>query len=100
MIILDDLASTDDAAQIAKILEALSRPFHLDGHDVYVTASAGISVYPDDGEDANHLFKNADTAMYRAKEQGKNTYRFFTEEMNQAVTERLSLESQLRQVAR
>jgi diguanylate cyclase (GGDEF)-like protein/PAS domain S-box-containing protein len=97
VIILDDLASTDAAAQIAtKVLETLSRPFNLHGHDVYVTASAGISLYPDDGEDANHLFKNADTAMYRAKEQGKNTYRFYTEEMNMAVTERLALESQLR----
>ncbi|NNJ95955.1 MAG: EAL domain-containing protein [Gammaproteobacteria bacterium] len=97
VIILDDLSSTDDAAQIAtKVLETLSRPFNLDGHDVYVTASAGISIYPDDGEDADHLFKNADTAMYRAKEQGKNTYRFYTEEMNMAVSERLTFESQLR----
>ncbi len=97
VIILDDLVSTDDAAQItAKLLETLSRPFHIGGHDVYVTASAGISMYPDDGEDANHLFKNADTAMYRAKEQGKNTFRFYTEDMNMAVAERLALESQLR----
>lgn len=97
VIILSDLESSEGAAQIArKVLEVLAEPFQLDAHDVYVTASAGISLYPDDAEDAKDLCKNADTAMYRAKEQGKNTYRFYTEEMNMAVTERLALESQLR----
>ncbi len=97
VIILSELESTEDAAQIArKILDVLSKPYRLDTHDVFVTASAGISVYPDDADDAKDLFKNADTAMYRAKDQGKNTYRFYTEEMNMEVTERLALENQLR----
>ncbi|MGB5585526.1 MAG: EAL domain-containing protein [Gammaproteobacteria bacterium] len=97
VLILEDLTTSEDASQIAvKVLDALSRPFHLDGHDVYVTASAGISLYPDDGEDAKDLFKNADTAMYRAKAQGKNTYCFFTEDMNIEVTARLARENQLR----
>ena len=97
VVLLNDLTSGEDAAQVArKVLEALAEPLRIDTHDVYITASAGISIYPDDAEDAKHLFKNADTAMYRAKEQGKNTYRFYTEEMNMEVTERLALESQLR----
>jgi len=97
VIILSELETSEDAAQIArKVLDVLSKPFRLDTHDVYVTASAGISLYPDDAENAKDLFKNADTAMYRAKEQGKDTYRFYTEEMNMEVTKRLALENQLR----
>jgi EAL domain-containing protein (putative c-di-GMP-specific phosphodiesterase class I)/ActR/RegA family two-component response regulator len=68
----------------------------LDGHEVFVSASAGIALYPIDGADPDTLIKNADTAMYRAKEAGRNTYRFFKAEMNARALERLSMEGSLR----
>ncbi|MES2898775.1 MAG: EAL domain-containing protein [Pseudomonadota bacterium] len=81
---------------IEKIREALRRSFVLDGHEVTVTASIGVTVYPDDGLDADDLIKFADTAMYRAKEAGRDTFRFFTAEMNAQSLARLDLESALR----
>ncbi|MBC7453077.1 MAG: EAL domain-containing protein, partial [Massilia sp.] len=83
-------------AVVDKIREALRRPFDLGGHEVTVTASIGITVYPDDGLDADTLIKYADTAMYRAKEAGRDTFRFFTAEMNAQSLARLDLESALR----
>lgn len=80
------------------LLEKLSQPISLDHHDIVITASIGISVYPNDGEEALILLKNANTAMSRAKSQGKNNYQFFTAEMNKAALERLILENQLRKV--
>ncbi len=81
---------------IEKIREALRRPFDLEGHEVTATASIGITVYPDDGADADTLIKYADTAMYRAKEAGRDAYRFFTAEMNAQSLARLDLENALR----
>ena len=83
-------------AVVDKIREALRRPFDLEGHEVTVTASIGITVYPDDGRDADTLIKYADTAMYRAKEAGRDAFRFFTAEMNAQSLARLDLESALR----
>ena len=83
-------------AVVDKIREALRRPFDLSGHEVTVTASIGITIYPDDGLDADTLIKYADTAMYRAKEAGRDTFRFFTAEMNAQSLARLDLESALR----
>ncbi len=83
-------------AVVDKIREALRRPFDLSGHEVTVTASIGITVYPDDGLDADTLIKYADTAMYRAKEAGRDTFRFFTAEMNAQSLARLELENALR----
>lgn len=80
------------------LLEKLSQPLSLDHHDIVITASIGISVYPNDGEEALILLKNANTAMSRTKSQGKNNYQFFTAEMNKAALERLILENQLRKV--
>ena len=78
-----------DVAKVAdKILESLKQPFRVDGHELYVTASVGISLYPDDGADAETLIKNADTAMYQAKENGRRCYRFFTPAMNVRAVER------------
>jgi diguanylate cyclase (GGDEF)-like protein/PAS domain S-box-containing protein len=95
-IILTNIKEPLGAAKISeKILEALSRPFIL-GPELYVTASIGITLYPSDGEDANSLFRNADAAMYRAKEHGKNRYDFYTAEMNSAAMERLAMENNLR----
>jgi diguanylate cyclase (GGDEF)-like protein/PAS domain S-box-containing protein len=81
---------------IEKIRETLRRPFDLQGHEVTATASIGVTVYPDDGSDADTLIKYADTAMYRAKEAGRDAYRFFTAEMNAQSLARLDLENALR----
>jgi len=94
---LTDLHLAPDAARVAqRILDVLSKPFMLGFHEVFITASIGITVYPLDGEDGDLLLKNADTAMYHAKDQGKNNYQFFTPSMNAAVTKRLHLENELR----
>ncbi|SOD41294.1 GGDEF/EAL domain-containing response regulator [Nitrosovibrio sp. Nv4] len=80
----------------SKIREALRRPFSLQGHEIIVTASIGISVYPTDSLDADTLAKNSDIAMYRSKEAGRDTYRFFTAEMNARAIEKLNQENALR----
>jgi len=87
-----------DVAEVARRVIALCvDPFVLDNHRLTVTPSIGISLYPDDGRDFGTLLKNADTAMYRAKEQGRNNFHFYDTEMNIATLERLLLESNLRQ---
>ncbi|QYF93793.1 EAL domain-containing protein [Massilia sp. PAMC28688] len=83
-------------AVVDKIRDSLRRPFDLGGHEVTVTSSIGITIYPDDGLDADTLIKYADTAMYRAKEAGRDAYRFFTAEMNAQSLARLDLENALR----
>ena len=96
-VVLGELAQPDHAALVAqKILDALARPFDLGGNEAYVTASIGISVFPADGEDAETLLKNADMAMYRAKESTRNAYCFFTGEMNQRSVAKLQLNTDLR----
>jgi diguanylate cyclase (GGDEF)-like protein/PAS domain S-box-containing protein len=96
-VILSDLVKAQDSASIAeKIIKALAAPLLLDGHEVFVTASVGITIYPHDGEEADTLIRNADAAMYRAKELGKNNYQFFTAEMNQQALEDMLLENDLR----
>ncbi|MGZ3159002.1 MAG: EAL domain-containing protein [Burkholderiaceae bacterium] len=79
-----------------KIRDAMRAPFDLKGHEVTVTASIGITVFPDDTSESETLIKYADTAMYRAKQAGRDTYRFFTAQMNAEMLERLDLESALR----
>src|SRR5690606_4906019 len=79
-----------------RILESLSEPFVLSGREFFVTASIGIALSPQDGEDMSQLMKNADTAMYHAKERGKNNFQFYQAEMNASALERLELESDLR----
>ena len=83
-------------AVVDKIRESMRRPFDLKGHEVTVTASIGIAVYPDDGNDPDTLIQYADTAMYRAKEAGRDAFRFFTSEMNAQSLARLDLENALR----
>ena len=96
-ILLGDLTSTDDAAKIAqKLLETISHPFSVDGHELYVTTSIGIALFPNDGDSAEALLKNADNAMYRAKEAGRNSYQLCTSAMNSRAAERLSVENALR----
>ena len=96
-VVLADLAHADDAALVAqKILEALAEPYQLAGSEAFATASIGIAVYPGDGDDAEDLLRNADMAMYRAKESTRNAYCFFTAEMNQRSAEKMQLNNDLR----
>ena len=97
VILLADIEHTKDAVLCAqKILAALTAPHLIDQLDLYVTVSIGISIYPDDGEDADTLIKNADTAMYHAKAGGRNNYQLFEQHMNVLAVERHSIESGLR----
>src|ERR1700680_1684572 len=97
VILLPDVAHAQDAAACAeKVLLALSRPFSIDHHNLQLTASIGIGSYPNDGRDADTLLKHADSAMYQAKDCGRNNYQFFEPEMNVGALERQSLESGLR----
>ncbi|MET3382523.1 bifunctional diguanylate cyclase/phosphodiesterase [Variovorax paradoxus] len=97
VLLLEDLDSANSAAVVAeRVLERCAEPFVIEGRELQVTASVGVSVYPENGGDAETLLKNADTAMYRAKEKGRNTYRFYAAKMNAQSTEQLMLESALR----
>ncbi len=97
ILVLPDLKRGVDAARVARrSLEALRAPFTLERHEVSVSGSIGISLFPGDGEDVETLLKNADTAMYHAKEAGRGRYQFYTESMNAAAFQRLSMENSLR----
>jgi diguanylate cyclase (GGDEF)-like protein len=91
--VLADLAQPAALAQ--KALDALAHPFHVQGQQVFITASIGIARYPDDGVAAALLLKSAETAMYSAKDAGRNAYRFYQQEMNLAAARRLRLEAEL-----
>jgi diguanylate cyclase (GGDEF)-like protein len=96
-ILVTDIRSTDDLAKLAeRIIEALAEPLLLEGEHINLTASLGVSVYPDDGEDIDTLLKNADTAMYEAKEKGRNNYQFFQSAMNHAAMARFHMSNNLR----
>ncbi|MCE5315088.1 MAG: EAL domain-containing protein [Armatimonadota bacterium] len=96
-IILSDIDNADSAVVVAdKVLQALAEPVILDGHELFVSASMGISLFPSDGGNAETLVQNADTAMYRAKEQGRNNYQLYTEAFNAAAVEKITLEHSLR----
>ena len=79
-----------------RITAKVAEPIMIDGKEMYVTCSAGISLYPQDGRDVDTLLKNADAAMYRAKEHGRSNFQFYTSEMNERVNDRLALEHALR----
>jgi len=97
VVLLSELGQQEDAAISAlRILEAVSAAHSIDQHDLHVTTSIGVSVYPDDGLDAETLIKNADTAMYQAKENGRQSYQFFKPAMNVRAVERQSIEESLR----
>ena len=88
--------STDAAGVAAKIIETLSQPVQVADRELEVTPSIGIAVFPEDGRDAGMLIRNADAAMYHAKESGRANYQFFTEQMNQTAARRVALEADLR----
>ncbi len=97
VVLLLELDHAEDAAVTARrMLQAVALPHAIDQHDLHVTASIGVSVYPDDGLDADTLIKNADTAMYQAKENGRRSFQFFKPAMNIRAVERQSIEEDLR----
>ena len=98
VIVLTDMETPLDATNVSKkLLDSLAQPFHLEGNTLHTSLSIGISVFPDDGNDALTLMKHADAAMYQAKKQGRNNAQFFTADMTDAANEQLSLEHDLRE---
>jgi diguanylate cyclase (GGDEF)-like protein/PAS domain S-box-containing protein len=96
-LLLPELTHAEDAALVArKILEAVRYPFHIEGREFYITTSIGISIFPEDGIDAEALIKSADTAMYQAKEQGRDNYQLFNALVNAKALQRIALEHGLR----
>jgi diguanylate cyclase (GGDEF)-like protein/PAS domain S-box-containing protein len=96
-VVLSNLGAVQDAEAVAhKIIQSIDDPFQLDGGEVYVTASIGITLYPSDGLDQDTLLKNADLAMYRAKEEGRNTYARYFPDMNRQNAGRLDMQAMLR----
>lgn len=96
-ILLDDIASEKDVSLLAKkLLDTLAPEFVVAEQRVLITASIGVSIFPNDGDDEESLLRNADVAMYRAKDLGRNNYQFFSNEMSARAFERLSLENSLR----
>ena len=97
MVMLSDLRHIEDAAHVAeKLLKSLAEPYTIDGIELHISASIGISIYPDDGRDVETLLRNADMAMYFAKQNGRNRYQFFTSEMNSRAYEFLMMQNHLR----
>ncbi|MDJ0806960.1 MAG: EAL domain-containing protein [Gammaproteobacteria bacterium] len=96
-VIIGNLVDNRFAGKLAqKLIECLRNPIHIDGQDFSITASIGISIYPDDGTGSETLLKNADAAMYRAKSVGRNTFQFYTDDMTARAFERVRMESALR----
>lgn len=96
-VVLLEINHAQDAKDVAqKILKVISQPYKIEEHELFVTASVGISIYPDDGSDIESLIRKADIAMYRAKGQGKNNYQVYNLSMDAKFFERLTLENSLR----
>ncbi|MGV8921833.1 MAG: EAL domain-containing protein [Thermomonas sp.] len=97
VVVVTELNDAQDAMRVAtKLIEALRVPFQVEGHELFVSVSLGISIYPDDGLTGENLMANADAAMYRAKEKGRDNFQWFASEMTVLAKERMSLEGQLR----
>jgi diguanylate cyclase (GGDEF)-like protein/PAS domain S-box-containing protein len=97
VVLLSEVQHSEDAAVAAsRMLTAVAEAHSIDDHELHVTTSIGVSVYPDDGDDAEALIKNADTAMYQAKENGRHSYQYFKPAMNARAVERQSIEEGLR----
>lgn len=97
LILMPEVKHVDEVARMAKnILDAFKQPWLVSGHELFVTTSVGIALYPNDGDDVETLVRNADTAMYRAKEQGRNSYQLYAPAMNVKAFEQLVMENSLR----
>lgn len=96
VLVMSNLDDENDSSVFArKVLDALSQPVVLGGHNLAVTASVGVSLYPKDGTNIDILLKNADVAMYRAKDSGRNCFQFYSSEMNERMLQRLEIETEL-----
>jgi diguanylate cyclase (GGDEF)-like protein len=96
-LVLPSIAADDEAAAVAvRVIDSLAQPFYLQGQQLFVSASVGIATYPEHGDNAELLLKSADTAMYGAKNGGRNTYEFFAHAMHENAAQRLQTETQLR----
>lgn len=96
IVLLGNLNSSTNAQPVAEnILAAFRKPFQMNEHELVLTTSIGIAIYPNDGDKAQNLLRNADIAMYESKHSGRNTYHFFTEELNAGIQRRLKVEEQL-----
>lgn len=95
-IILEDVTPESIVFVANKICQSFAAAFQLEGRDVFITTSIGISIYPDDATDMQILMKNADMAIYRAKEHGRNTFEFYTHELNEKINKKLMIETNLR----
>ena len=97
ILLLPSMKSDEVAHKVGrKIINVIKEPFDVEGHEIFVTASIGVSMYPQDGEDADALIKNADVAMYHTKEQGKNSYSLYEEDMSAKHSRLLSIENDIR----
>ncbi len=97
VLLITSLQKIEDISQsMQRILTAVAIPCEIDGRDFIVSCSIGIALYPDDGTDANTLLKHADSAMYKAKQLGRNNFQFYTRELNRVLTERMEIEYRLR----
>ena len=97
VVLLSEIESAEDAARVAqKIIDGLSQPYRIEKHELLLTGSVGICIYPDNGTEPSILLRNADASMYTAKEAGRNRYHFYSEDMTARAIERLSLEHDLR----
>jgi diguanylate cyclase (GGDEF)-like protein/PAS domain S-box-containing protein len=96
-VLLTNLRDVQDAGTVARrIVEAMANPFSIEGREIFVTISVGIAIFPVDGESIDALLKNADSAMYYAKEIGRNNFQFYSNNLNAAANDRLNLEGELR----
>ncbi len=96
-VLLTNLCDVQDAGKVARrIVETIAKPFSIEGREIFVTVSVGIAIFPVDGDSVEVLLKNADSAMYHAKEQGRNNFQFYSNTLNAAANERLILEGELR----
>ncbi len=97
LVLTTDISQDSTAIAAQRVLALFDDPFSVDGREIYSSVSIGIALYPDDGKDAENMFRCADTAMYHAKKEGKSRYRFFSQEMNRKIMQRVALENSMRQ---